>query len=299
MFDGNRFLPETGTPMRKIDRMRTLFAVCEPDPLAVATCSEKSLTTASPDAPARERVSVRTLDIRLFPSGPRTFVTLAGRGKMRRDLNSARAPMEESERAHRLAMPVDHGKPRRDGPRGRPRRRDALLHSSEGGARGNPARGRYEGPRHRGDSRGKARSRLLQWGGKQGGRYRSAEERVPGGRHASADRCRNPRAAAAFRKIDGEGRRVGEDFFEGGRGFGARRVTLGLSLCVSHLERPVDDRRPANVHRRPAPPRGGLSFIQRKNILRIRLSDFLRIRNHYLFPRRPDSAGRAISFPRA
>ena len=223
MFDGNRFLPETGTPMRKMDRMRTLFAVCEPDPLAVATCSEKSLTTASPDAPAREVVSVRTLDIRLFSSGAADpSWTLAGRGKMRRDLNVP-GRVEQSERARRLAVPVDHGKPRRDGPRGRPRRRDALLHSPEGGARGNPARGRHEEPRPRGDSRPKAGSCLLQWGGKQGGRYRSAEERVPGGRHASADRCRNPRAAAAFRKIDGEGRRVGEDFFEGGRGFGARR----------------------------------------------------------------------------
>jgi hypothetical protein len=44
MFDGKRFFPETGIPMRKIDLIRTLLAVCEPDPFAVATCSEKSLT---------------------------------------------------------------------------------------------------------------------------------------------------------------------------------------------------------------------------------------------------------------
>jgi hypothetical protein len=81
MFDGNRFLPETGTPMRKMDRMRTLFAVCEPDPFAVATCSEKSLATTSEDAPARDVVSVRTLDMLVFPPGPRPFVALAGRGR--------------------------------------------------------------------------------------------------------------------------------------------------------------------------------------------------------------------------
>src|ERR1039457_2952705 len=99
MFEGKRFLPETGTPMRKMDRMRTLFAVCEPDPLAVATCSEKSLATTSEDAPAREEVSVRTLDMLVFPPGPRPSMAPAGRGKMRRDLNSARARMEESRRA--------------------------------------------------------------------------------------------------------------------------------------------------------------------------------------------------------
>ena len=37
MFDGKRFFPETGTPMRKIDRRRTLLAVWEPEPFAVAT----------------------------------------------------------------------------------------------------------------------------------------------------------------------------------------------------------------------------------------------------------------------
>ena len=45
MFDGNRFLPETGTPIWKIDRSRTRLAVWLPDPLTVATWMLKSLTT--------------------------------------------------------------------------------------------------------------------------------------------------------------------------------------------------------------------------------------------------------------
>src|SRR6185437_8534550 len=45
MFDGNRFLPETGIPMRKMLRSSTLFADCEPEPLTVATWMLKSLTT--------------------------------------------------------------------------------------------------------------------------------------------------------------------------------------------------------------------------------------------------------------
>src|ERR1700690_3894446 len=103
MFEGKRFLPETGTPMRKMDRMRTLFAVCEPDPLAVATCSEKSLATNSEDAPGPDVVSVRTLDILVFPPGPRPCSwPWRARGDMRPDLNSAEAPVEKSARAHPL-----------------------------------------------------------------------------------------------------------------------------------------------------------------------------------------------------
>ncbi len=45
MFDGNMFLPETGTPIWKMDRIRTLLAVWLPEPLTVATCMEKSLMT--------------------------------------------------------------------------------------------------------------------------------------------------------------------------------------------------------------------------------------------------------------
>src|SRR5215510_4809670 len=47
MFDGNMFLPDTGTPIWKIDRRRTRFAVWLPDPLTVATWMAKSLTMRS------------------------------------------------------------------------------------------------------------------------------------------------------------------------------------------------------------------------------------------------------------
>jgi len=36
MFDGNRFFPETGMPIWKIDRSSTRLAVWLPDPLTVA-----------------------------------------------------------------------------------------------------------------------------------------------------------------------------------------------------------------------------------------------------------------------
>src|SRR5262245_47529913 len=45
MFDGNMFLPETGTPIRRIERSRTRLAVWLPDPLTVATWMLKSLAT--------------------------------------------------------------------------------------------------------------------------------------------------------------------------------------------------------------------------------------------------------------
>ncbi len=37
MFDGKRFLPETGIPIWKSDRRRTVFELCEPEPFAVET----------------------------------------------------------------------------------------------------------------------------------------------------------------------------------------------------------------------------------------------------------------------
>src|SRR5574339_682242 len=51
MFEGKRFLPETGMPIWKMDRRSTRLAVWLPDPLTVATWMLKSLTTA----PARWR----------------------------------------------------------------------------------------------------------------------------------------------------------------------------------------------------------------------------------------------------
>src|SRR6185503_10317657 len=47
MFDGNMFLPPTGTPIWKMDRRRTRLAVWLPDPLTVATWMAKSLTMRS------------------------------------------------------------------------------------------------------------------------------------------------------------------------------------------------------------------------------------------------------------
>src|SRR6476620_7719330 len=44
MFEGNMFLPDTGTPIWKIERSKTRFAVWLPDPLTVATWMLKSLT---------------------------------------------------------------------------------------------------------------------------------------------------------------------------------------------------------------------------------------------------------------
>ena len=62
MFDGNMFLPETGTPIWKIDRSSTRLAVWLPDPLTVATWMAKSLTMRSVRArgwfPERRRRSL-------------------------------------------------------------------------------------------------------------------------------------------------------------------------------------------------------------------------------------------------
>ncbi len=46
MFEGNRFLPLTGTPIPKMLFSRTLLADCEPDPFTVATWMLKSLIDA-------------------------------------------------------------------------------------------------------------------------------------------------------------------------------------------------------------------------------------------------------------
>ena len=55
MFDGNMFFPETGMPIWKIDRIRTLLAVWLPEPFTVATWMLKSLTICFLGSP--ERVS--------------------------------------------------------------------------------------------------------------------------------------------------------------------------------------------------------------------------------------------------
>ena len=43
MFDGNRFLPETGMPIRKMACISRLFALAEPVPLTLASLKAKSL----------------------------------------------------------------------------------------------------------------------------------------------------------------------------------------------------------------------------------------------------------------
>src|SRR5260370_8569964 len=44
MFDGNMFFPLTGTPIWKIERIRTLLDDCDPEPLTVATWIVQSFT---------------------------------------------------------------------------------------------------------------------------------------------------------------------------------------------------------------------------------------------------------------
>src|SRR5437763_9467379 len=45
MLEGNMFFPLTGTPIWKMERMRTLFDDCDPEPLTVATWIVQSFTT--------------------------------------------------------------------------------------------------------------------------------------------------------------------------------------------------------------------------------------------------------------
>src|SRR5713226_5382810 len=45
MFEGNRFLPETGTPIWKMLRNKTVLELCDPEPLTVATWILMSLIT--------------------------------------------------------------------------------------------------------------------------------------------------------------------------------------------------------------------------------------------------------------
>src|SRR4051812_47637634 len=47
MFDGNRFFPDTGMPMRKIACISSPFALAEPVPLTFASFSAKSLLRTS------------------------------------------------------------------------------------------------------------------------------------------------------------------------------------------------------------------------------------------------------------
>ena len=50
MFEGNRFFPETGMPMRKIACMSSPLALAEPVPLTFASLNAKSFTRLRPIA---------------------------------------------------------------------------------------------------------------------------------------------------------------------------------------------------------------------------------------------------------
>src|SRR5262249_4327783 len=76
MLEGKRFLPETGIPIWKIARIRMLFDDIEPEPLAVATWIEKSLTTFAPPPARSEALSSRTrLKSAPFPTAESTVGT--------------------------------------------------------------------------------------------------------------------------------------------------------------------------------------------------------------------------------
>src|SRR5271170_7453967 len=51
MFDGNRFLPETGIPIRKMACMRRPFALADPVPLTLASLNAKSLIRSTGSLP--------------------------------------------------------------------------------------------------------------------------------------------------------------------------------------------------------------------------------------------------------
>src|SRR3984957_9178921 len=56
MFDGKRFFPETGTPIRKIARINRLLALDDPVPLTFASLIAKSLTFARESGDANSGV---------------------------------------------------------------------------------------------------------------------------------------------------------------------------------------------------------------------------------------------------
>src|SRR5690349_16150085 len=77
MFEGKRFLPETGTPIWKMLRSRTVFELWEPEPFTVATWMLMSLTTGfcarRPPRASRSATSVVAMDSSSH-SGNRTRV---------------------------------------------------------------------------------------------------------------------------------------------------------------------------------------------------------------------------------
>ena len=69
MFEGNRFLPETGTPIWKMLRNRTVLELCEPEPLTVATWMLMSLTIGLRSADVR-RAACSAISVVAIPIPP-------------------------------------------------------------------------------------------------------------------------------------------------------------------------------------------------------------------------------------
>src|SRR3954449_1824572 len=61
MLDGNMFFPLTGTPIWKIERIRTLLEDWEPEPLTVATWIVQSLTVEAPAVTGSSRTAVAVM----------------------------------------------------------------------------------------------------------------------------------------------------------------------------------------------------------------------------------------------
>src|SRR6185369_9874215 len=86
MFEGNTFLPVTGTPIRKMDCMMRPLAEAEPVPLAVAILNAKSLARSIRYPSRVDEGPAQSLLAR--PSGGLRFHRLqrAGKGKFNREL---------------------------------------------------------------------------------------------------------------------------------------------------------------------------------------------------------------------
>src|SRR5512146_1771871 len=79
IFDGNRFLPETGTPIWKIVRNSTVLADCEPEPFTVATCRLKSLISGF--CPGRLAISCGPISVVAMSPLPSRLVPVCAEWK--------------------------------------------------------------------------------------------------------------------------------------------------------------------------------------------------------------------------
>src|SRR5262245_3320944 len=150
MLDGNMFLPLTGTPIWKMERIRTLFDDCDPEPLTVATWIVQSLTvgravvwgsSSTAVMVASDTVCSSSIGAVILPGydAPHAPHGLGRAGRARRDdphrLGRDRHRADQVERArHRLAHPAlgvaaDQGGGNRPARRGAGARRSrATLH---------------------------------------------------------------------------------------------------------------------------------------------------------------------------